>query len=114
MDKTLGTGAQRWPPARTTMQGPLGLRTGTLSPAGRPLARRGSARGWGWEGYLRITVVEIGGQEAVREVTFDEAGRRQLLQTVSQRSAQRTRSHSPTSGPVLTVRTNSAPDTPLP
>lgn len=30
--------------------------------------------------YLGIAIVEVRGQEAVGEVTLDEAGRRQLLQ----------------------------------
>ena len=33
----------------------------------------------GSQGYLGIAVVEVGGQEAVGEVAFDEAGRCQLL-----------------------------------
>lgn len=46
--------------------------------------------GRGQQGYLRIAVVEIGGQEAVRQVTLDEAGRRQLLQRARGGGAGRT------------------------
>lgn len=44
----------------------------------------------GSQGYLGIAVVEVGGQEAVGEVAFDEAGRCQLLWQAERGGGQRT------------------------
>ena len=108
-DKTLGTGAQSWPPPRPSTPGPLGTQDWDLSPTGRSLLAGGSAREWGQESYLRIAIVEIGGQEAVGEVTLDEARRRQLLRRVRGNSVQRTHGCSPASGPAARL-TNFSPD----
>lgn len=43
----------------------------------------------GSQGYLGIAVVEVGGQEAVGEVAFDEAGRCQLLWQAERGGGQR-------------------------
>lgn len=40
-------------------------------------------------GYLGIAVVEVGGQEAVGEVAFDEAGRCQFLRQAERGGGQR-------------------------
>lgn len=52
----------------------------------------------GSQGYLGIAVVEVGGQEAVGEVAFDEAGRCQFLWQAERGGGQR-RTHRLSDGP---------------
>lgn len=84
--------SSRWP-LWCAAHGPLGTPAAAPSAAGPALPAGSSARGGG-AGYLRLAVVEIGGQEAVGEVAFDETGRRQLLRAARGRGVQTTGSRS--------------------